>query len=237
MIERTKGGTGLPVPPSSRRRRLGLAVVVAALAAAVVVPFAGAHAVVLPAASRPADFQQYTLTVPTERDDASTVEIDLKVPEGIGFLLAQNVPGWESKVIRRNDRIDEIRWTGGEIAPDHYATFRMIARNPVQEGVLVWRVLQKYDDGDVVRWIGPPDSDEPAARTTISEQAVPVDTLDVSSGKTASPTAAASSDETDGGGRDGLTLTIAIVAAVLAAIGLGFAVAAWHRGRARSASA
>ena len=32
-------------------------------------------------------------------------------------------------------------------------------------------------------------------------------------------------------------VSTAIVAAVLAAIGLGFAVAAWHRGRARSASA
>ena len=154
-------------------------------------------------------------------------------------MLVQNTQGWGSKVIRRNDRIDEIHWTGGEIAPDHYATFRVIARNPVQEGELSesWRVLQKYDDGDVVRWIGPPDSDEPAARTTISEQAVPVDTLDVSTGKTSSPTAAASSGETDGGGRDGLTLTIAIVAAVLAAIGLGFAVAAWHRAGLARASA
>ena len=222
---------------SNRRRGYVLAVLVAGLAAAVAAPFAGAHAVVLPAASRPADFQQYTLTVPTERDDASTVEIDLKVPEGIGFLLAQNAAGWETKVIRRNDRIDEIRWTGGEIPPDHYATFRLIARNPVQEGELVWRVLQRYDDGDVVRWIGPPESDEPAARTTISELAVPVDTLDVSTGRTASPTAAAPADSGDGGGRDGLTLTIAIVAAVLAAIGLGFAVAAWHRGRTRGATA
>jgi uncharacterized protein YcnI len=226
----------LPAPLNRKWRGFVLAVLVAGLLAAVVVPFAGAHAVVLPAASRPADFQQYTLTVPTERDDASTVEIDLKVPAGIGFLLAQNAPGWETKVIRRNERIDEIRWIGGEIAPDHYATFRMIARNPVQEGVLVWRVLQKYDSGEVVRWIGPPDSDEPAARTTISEQAVPVDTLDVQSGKTTSPTAAAPADSGGGGGRDGLTLAIAIVAAVLAAIGLGFAVAAWHRGRTRSAA-
>jgi uncharacterized protein YcnI len=227
----------LPAPPNHRRRGFILAVLVASLAAAVALPSAWAHAVVLPAASRPADFQQYTLTVPTERDDASTVEVDLKVPEGIGFLLVQNSSGWKTKVIRRNDRIDEIRWTGGEIAPDHYATFRLIARNPVQEGELVWRVLQKYDDNDVVRWIGPPDSDEPAARTAISELAVPVDTLDVSTGKTTSATAASAADSAGGGGRDGLTLAIAVVAAVLAALGLGFGVAAWLRGRTRSATA
>jgi uncharacterized protein YcnI len=200
------------------------------LGAAVVAPSAGAHAVVLPGASRPADFQQYTLTVPTERD-VPTVEVDLKVPDGITFLLVQNVAGWKTKVIKRNDRIDEIRWTGNEIPVDFFATFKLIARNPVQEGALVWPVVQRYKNGEVVRWIGPAQSDQPAARTTISEKAVPVDTLDVVSGRTSTATATAPSTPAtttepkaaDDGGRDGLTLAIAIVAAVAAVFALGVA--------------
>ncbi len=224
----------MPVPSSARRRaRLGaLAAVV--LGAAVVAPTAGAHAVMLPGASRPADFQQYTLTVPTERD-VPTVEVALKVPEGITFLLIQDAPGWKTKVIKKDDRIDEIRWTGNEIPVNFFGTFKLIARNPVQQGELVWPVVQRYKNGEVVRWIGPKDSDSPASRTQISEQAVPVDTLDVVSGRTSTAqqpttptTPSVSTEETagkaeDDGGRDGLTLAIAVIAAVAALLALGAA--------------
>jgi uncharacterized protein YcnI len=187
----------------------------ACVGAAVLAPLAGAHAIVLPGASRPADFQQYTLTVPTERD-VPTVEVDLKIPEGVGFMLVQELPGWQAHVLKRDDRIDEVQWSGHEIPPDHFASFRFIARNPVQSGELVWKVVQRYKDGDVVRWIGAPDSDTPASRTSITETAVPVDVLDVVSGK--GPAQTASGSKGSGGGRDGLTLAIAVGAAIVAVL-------------------
>jgi uncharacterized protein YcnI len=215
----------LPVPSNTHDRRGALGVLLACLAlAAVVAPAASGHTVIRPAASRPADLQQYTLTVPTEREVA-TVEIDMKVPEGISFFLVQQAPGWTTEVVRRNERIDEVRWTGSEIPPDHYATFRFIARNPIQEGEISWPIVQRYEGGETVRWIGGPDTDTPAARTNITESAVPEDVVDIVSGSTSSgePTPTDEADDSgSGGSRDGLTLGLAVAALVagLAALGV-----------------
>jgi Domain of unkown function (DUF1775) len=152
-------------------KRALLAVLVAA--AGVITPAAAGHSVVLPFSSRPADLQLYTLIVPTETDSPTT-EVALKVPEGIDFLLVRETPGWKVKIERRNDRIDVVRWTGSA-PPDQYAEFRLIARNPILEGDLAWKIIQTYADGETARWIGPPGSDSPASVTTLSESAVPVD--------------------------------------------------------------
>jgi uncharacterized protein YcnI len=221
----------LPVPSHGRRRRV-IGTLAAGLAlAAIATPVAAGHAVVRPAESRPADLQQYTLTVPNEREVA-TVQIDMQVPEGISFLLVQQTGGWTTEVIRRNDRIAEVRWTGGEIPPDHYATFRFIARNPIQEGEISWPVVQRYQGGETVRWIGGPDTDAPAARTMITESAVPEDVVDIVSGSTPSGDSSSTEDSTgsDGGGeRDSLTLGLAIAALVAGLLALGLSLL--RRGR------
>jgi uncharacterized protein YcnI len=190
-----------PSPFRGRGTRVAAALVVALIWAGVAASVAGAHAIVRPGASRPAEFQEYTLTVPTERDQP-TVGVVLKVPEGITFLLVENTPGWTAKIVRRNDRIDEIHWSGGTIPPDFFGTFRLIARNPVAEGEIAWRILQLYEGGETVRWIGGPDSASPAARTDITESAVPVDVVNVTSGRP-SPQATGRRDHHAGGHDDG----------------------------------
>ena len=152
--------------------KLALLAVLAA-AAGVITPAAAAHSVVLPFASRPADLQLYTVIVPTETDSPTT-EVALKVPDGIDFLLVRETPGWKVKVERKNDRIDVVRWTGSA-PPDQFAEFRLIARNPILEGDLSWKIIQTYADGETARWIGPPGSDSPASVTRLSESAEPVD--------------------------------------------------------------
>jgi uncharacterized protein YcnI len=157
---------------------------VAALAAAAALAApaaASAHALITPAASRPAESVLYTLRVPNERDVA-TVEVALKIPEGIDFVVVENTPGWEAQVVRANDRIDVVRWTGGAIEPDFFQTFHFIARNPVLEGELVWPVTQRYAGGEVVSWTGAADSETPAPRTDVSESAPPADGADVQGG-------------------------------------------------------
>jgi hypothetical protein len=113
------------------------------------------------------------VVVPTETDSPTT-EVALKVPEGIDFLLVRETPGWKVKVERKNDRIDVVRWTGSA-PPDQFAEFRLIARNPILEGDLSWKIIQTYADGETARWIGPPGSDSPASVTRLSETAEPVD--------------------------------------------------------------
>jgi uncharacterized protein YcnI len=182
---------------------------------------------VLPFASRPADLQLYTVIVPTETDSATT-EVALKVPEGIDFLLVRGTPGWTVKVERKNDRIDVVRWTGSA-PPDQYAEFRVIARNPILEGDLSWKIVQTYADGETARWIGPPGSDSPASVTRLSETAEPVDVAtglnggrsSTSSGGTdtvaagESPGATASSDSSDTLARIGVAAALVLSGAAI----------------------
>jgi uncharacterized protein YcnI len=155
------------------------AVIIAAVAGLIPASAAHGHAVVQPSAARPADPQVYRVTVPNELE-SDTVDVRLRVPKGIDFVLLESPPpGWKGEIVRQGDAIEEIRWTGGAIAPGQYATFRFLVRNPVEEGEVTWPIVQRYEDGSVQRWIGPPGSDEPASRTQIFESATPQDIVAV----------------------------------------------------------
>jgi uncharacterized protein YcnI len=197
------------------------ALLAATVVAASVATGARAHAIVRPSESRPAELQQYTLTVPTERD-VPTVSVAMKVPTGIDFFVVQETPGWRTQLVRVSGRVDQVRWIGGSLRPGFFATFRFIARNPIIAEAISWRIVQHYGDGKVVRWIGPAESDTPAATTKIDESATPADVVaGLNGGAQTSNSASASSARnvsasTDGGGsRDGLTLGLAIAAVVL----------------------
>jgi len=184
-----------------RRHRGELAVKLALVAlvatvAGVLTPAAAGHSIVLPFSSRPGDLQLYTVVVPTETDSA-TREVALKVPEGIDFVLVKEAPGWKVAVERRNDRIDVVRWTGNS-GPDQFAEFRLIARNPILEGDLPWRITQTYADGETVRWIGAAGSEFPASVTRLSESAEPVDVATGLNGSGAAAGATSGTESVDG---------------------------------------
>ena len=96
--------------------------------------------------SKPAEQQLYTLTVPND----ARCRPSRRPPDpwrgrvGAGREHA----GWKTEIVRKDDRIDVVRFSGGSIAPDFFVTFRLIARNPVEEGELVWRVRQIYAGGE-----------------------------------------------------------------------------------------
>jgi uncharacterized protein YcnI len=184
---------------------------------------AHAHAVVQPSASRPAEQQVYTLTVPSERD-SDVVGVSMQVPADVESILVREAPGWRVRIEKSGDRVAVIRWSGGRIPADQYDSFQFIARNPVQEGELTWKIVQTYTDA-TDRWIGPPDSEYPAARTRISESASPVDAINTEEG---APTEdggsdageAAPADAGSAGDGDSNTLPI-MLGAVALAVGLG----------------
>ena len=105
--------------------------------------------------------------------------VAVQVPEGIDFALVDDTPGWRVKLERSGGRIAVVRWSGGTIEPDFYESLQFIARNPVQEGTITWKVIQDYEDGTKVRWIGAAGSDTPASSTRISESAEPTDVVTV----------------------------------------------------------
>lgn len=201
------------------RSRAAHALTAAVALGAITAPGAAAHVTVQPTASRPADLQRYRLFVPNEGESGATTGLDLKLPPGVTFALVEAAPGWRRSTVKRGGEFSELRWRGGRIAPDEYAELHFIVRNPVKVGPIAWKALQRYDDGTIVRWIGSPRSEQPAAVTTLSENAVPVDV--VSTHGEATPRATAPARASGAPGRDGVTLGIAIAAAALAATALG----------------
>lgn len=195
---------------------------------------AAAHVTLQPAASRPAELQRYTVYVPNERR-AATTAIAIRVPAEIDLVLVESRPGWRAKLVRKGDRIAELRWSGGRIAPDGYAELHFIARNPVRAGAIAWPTLQHYADGTVVRWIGSSSSAQPAPRVRISESASPVDVVSThgeaagagaGADAGASPAPPSATEDGDGGGR----LALSIAALVVGLAALGVAVRGGRRG-------
>jgi uncharacterized protein YcnI len=182
------------------------------------------HAVVQPGSSRPAEQQVYTLTIPSERS-TDVVSVSLQVPAGVDSLLVREAPGWNIRLQRRDDRVAVVRWSGNRIPPGLYQSFQFIARNPVREGTLEWKVIQEYTDA-TDRWIGPPDSENPAAHTEVTESATPVDAINTESaapaaeGSGASPEAVQNGSQEEDSNTVPVVLSIAALAAGLLALGL-----------------
>jgi uncharacterized protein YcnI len=207
-----------------RRSRPAQALTAALALGAIAAPGAAAHVTVQPAASRPADLQRYRLLVPNERESDATTGVDLRLPTGVTFALVETAPGWRTSSVKRGSEFSELRWRSGRIAPGEYAALHFIVRNPVKIGPVAWKALQRYADGTIVRWIGSPGSDQPAPVTKLSEDAVPVDVVSTHGEQTpaaSAPARASTTADKASGGRDGLTLAIAILAAALGAVALG----------------
>ena len=145
-----------------------------ALLVAVLPATASAHVTLQPSEAIAGGFQAFVVQVPNERDDASTTKVEVQFPPMFASVSVQPKPGWTYRV--RTVTFDEpieafgeevtegvgsITWSGGEIKPGEFETFP-ISLGPMPEGELVFPAIQTYSGGEVVRWIGPPDADEPA---------------------------------------------------------------------------
>ncbi|WP_405669811.1 YcnI family protein [Streptomyces sp. NBC_01530] len=156
---------------SSRAGRRALTVT--ALTAAGLIASAGAafaHVTVHPD-SYPQGATDGTITfrVPNEEDTAGTVKLDVVFPTDhpIPSVLVQPVTGWTAQTktarlrtpIKTDDgdittAVSEIVWTGGRIAPGQYQDFTVaFGQLPTGAAQLVFKALQSYSDGKIVRWI------------------------------------------------------------------------------------
>jgi uncharacterized protein YcnI len=135
---------------------------VAAVAAILLAPATAlAHIQVTPALVAPNDPVKFTVTVPGE-SDAETTKVELKLPSGLLPFSYSETPGWKRQLIMAsNGAVDRVVWTG-RIPHDGFVEFSFLAGTPEQAGELQFKALQTYSDGKVVRWIGAPESDQPA---------------------------------------------------------------------------
>jgi hypothetical protein len=87
---------------------------------------------------------------------------------------------------------------GRELRGDERGRFPLELQLPLRpRATLTFKVLQTYDDGEVVRWIGPPGTSEPAARLKLAAakpQEQPAET------QTTTPSQPAKDTGDDGGG-------------------------------------
>jgi MYXO-CTERM domain-containing protein len=157
-------------------RRLAATLGFAVLWLAVATP-ALAHVTIQPTEASTGEFFRFTVRVPTERDDAATTKVEVQFPETVFFVSFQPVEGWRRTVQMKTlevpveifgepqDRVvGSVSWeaTGPGIAPQEFQEFGFSALVPEEAGELVFPSIQTYDSGEVVRWIGPPDADQPA---------------------------------------------------------------------------
>jgi uncharacterized protein YcnI len=173
---------------------------------------AGAHATITPAVAPSGQLQQYSLSVPTEKEGATTKTIALTVPVGFAVDSYEAAPGWKRTVAAtgsgENAVVHTITWTGGKVPTDEDSVFRMNA-SATKAKDYRFTVRQTYSDGSVVDWSGPESSDSPA------------------------PTVNAISDFGGGGGGSS---TLAVIALVVGLVALGLAGAGLAGGRGGSGS-
>ncbi len=244
---------------------MNLRITLAALAATLVlVPTASAHVTLQPGTAAAGSFTRLDVRVPNEQDGAGTVKVQLQLPDGFAFASYEQVPGWTVDVTRAKlatpiktadgeitEGVTEITWTGdgttGVIPPGAFQDFGLSVMVPGKEGdTLVFKAVQTYSNGDVVRWI----EDAPADG---SEAEHPAPTVAVTAGgedhhaaaaapaaeaptattaaSAAAPAEGAATSSHDG---DDSTRTLAIVALIAGLIGMaagGFGFAAARKAR------
>ena len=152
-------------------RRWFLALLFALAATVTVAVPAAGHVQVTPSVIAPADPVLFTVLVPGETE-FGTVKVELKIPPDIFPFSYEDIPGWNRKVVSKaNGMPDRIVWTG-EAAPDGLVRFNFLAGTPERATEITWKAIQTYSDGKEVAWIGPPNSEEPAAVTVVSTDAL-----------------------------------------------------------------
>lgn len=137
------------------RHRIALGALVA-LGALTITTAAWAHAHISPPVALAQEGQLFTLTVPTEKDGATTTTIALTPPKGFDIDSFVPAPGWQRTAAKGT-----ITWSGGSVPTEEDAAFSFLASTK-GTGTYVFHVRQTYSDGTVVDWSGPESSDTPA---------------------------------------------------------------------------
>jgi uncharacterized protein YcnI len=134
---------------------------------AVAVPaVAPAHAVVYPKRSTPGAYEKYVLRVPNERDKPTT-RVEITFPADLRVVSFGDVAGWTLEVRRdAAGRVTGASWSG-TLPVERFVEFPFIAVNPRSDARLVWPAYQTYEGGERVAWTGPEDSKTPASATRI----------------------------------------------------------------------
>jgi uncharacterized protein YcnI len=218
----------------TRVRTVALALVAALAGLLLLAGPASAHVTVSAPGARPGGSdQQITFRVPVEEKSATTaVTIAFPMNHPIASVLVNPVPGWRNseksvklkKPIHTDDgdittAISKITWKaqrGHGLRPGEAGIFTVLAGLLPDSHRLVFKAIQTYANGDVVRWI------EQAAPGSNSQPEHPAPVLRLDASNSSDPGSSSSSR--------GPTI-LAIAALVVAAAALGVALVGRAKGR------
>ena len=224
---------------------LAVATAAATVAALALPSAAAAHVTVNPNTATQGGYTKVSFRVPNEKDDANTVKLEIAIPtdKPIASVSIKPVPGWTavtetSKLatpVKTDDGeitegVSKITWTSDPasvIKPHQFQEFDVSLGPLPAADQIVFKALQTYSDGEVVRWI-----DEPAAGTE-AEHPAPV--LKLAKAGAAASTPASAGAAQDAGATmndddsDGTAITLAAVGLLLGLAGLVTGVLAYRR--------
>ena len=221
--------------------RRATAAMAAAAAGAAVVAWPGvaqAHVTVQPSVVEAGSYSVVAFRVPTERDDASTVQVSVTFPQDqpLPSVSTTPVPGWRVATTSRTldepvetegstltEVVDRVTWTatGDGIGPGQFEDFEVSLGPLPDSGEMVFRAQQRYSSGERVNW------DQVAVDESVEpEYPAPVLTLDTTATAEAPADDASSSEPSGDSSSDssavlplalsGAALLISLVALLLA---------------------
>jgi uncharacterized protein YcnI len=139
-----------------RRFAVTTSLAIAAVAGVLAAP-AFAHVSVTPKEAAKGSTAALTFRVPNEKDGATTTKVEIFLPEDrpVTTLTAQAVAGWTEAT----SGTTSASWTasaGAGIPPNGSQDFVItVGPLPSDTDSFVFKALQTYSDGEVVRWIEP----------------------------------------------------------------------------------
>jgi uncharacterized protein YcnI len=167
---------------------------VAVLLLATAIP-AAAHVTVHSDDAAPGGYGQLAFRVPTESETAGTTELRVEFPTDhrLAFVAVRPHPGWTYTVTRSpvdpplvdddgnkiTDAVSEIAWKAASadsaVKPGEYDEFLIEAGPLPKADRLVFKAVQAYSDGTVVRWIdtatpGQAEPEHPAPALSIAAE-------------------------------------------------------------------
>jgi len=116
---------------------------------------ASAHVTVKPAEVVTAGFQTFTVSVPNEKDIATT-SVELKIPDGMKYVQPTQKAGWQIDFEKDGNGLDatvkSITWSGNVVSAGFRDDFTFSGQVPEEATQLQWKAYQTYADGTVVSW-------------------------------------------------------------------------------------
>jgi uncharacterized protein len=204
--------------------------IITALALAAALPAAAqAHVTLQPNTAVAGAYTRLDVRVPNERDDASTSKVEVQFPDGFAAASYEPAPGWDVKVSKKTlakpiqtddgeitEGVDTITWTAKReadaIPPGAFKDFGLSVQIPGKPGdKLTFKALQTYTGGEVVRWIGAEDSDNPAPVVTVTA----AESASAAPAATATPVATETAKVSTGDDN-----SLAVMALIVGALGL-----------------